>query len=349
VERGVDYYPFGLTFNAYARENTVPNKFLYNDGSELQTDLSLDIYDTPYRGYDAALGRFMQIDPLADYFPGISPYNYAYNNPIAFNDPTGLSATQSPDGNDILDPSIRNSGIENCTCGCGGMPPCDKAIWLDEFVGVESTRPNSPSPELDAQGRSRFAFFGLDPNILAEISGDAIVQQESVILDINGNVKTWGENANRIYVDLGSGRLESFHTRLAWENKMSLASFSNGLLNITNGMKLPNGSTFDSKKLVNGKIALALTTPDGKFMSYEGGNFEGNKAHFNRVDGLYKITYENIGGQSLTVQSIRAVLGIHEYYVHGVLGLQHGVTIGGRYNPRDDKQIESILQNYPPY
>ncbi len=37
-------------------------------------------------------------------------------------------------------------------------------------------------------------------------------------------------------------------------------------------------------------------------------------------DGSYKITYQHINGQSLTVHSIQTVLGIHEYYVHGVLG-----------------------------
>jgi len=39
-----DYYPFGLTFNSYSRENSVANKYLYN-GKELQTDLGLNLED----------------------------------------------------------------------------------------------------------------------------------------------------------------------------------------------------------------------------------------------------------------------------------------------------------------
>ena len=45
-----------------------------------------------YRLYDNALGRFMNIDPLAD-IDGqidISPYSFAWNNPVVFNDPSGL-------------------------------------------------------------------------------------------------------------------------------------------------------------------------------------------------------------------------------------------------------------------
>ena len=37
---GGDYYPFGLTFNSYQRENTTPNQYLYN-GKELQDELDL--------------------------------------------------------------------------------------------------------------------------------------------------------------------------------------------------------------------------------------------------------------------------------------------------------------------
>ncbi len=86
-----DYYPFGLTFNSYKRENSTENKFLFNKGSELQTDLNLGIYSTPFRMYDPAIGRFLQIDPLKDFFPGISPFNFSFNNPVSFGDPYGLA------------------------------------------------------------------------------------------------------------------------------------------------------------------------------------------------------------------------------------------------------------------
>jgi hypothetical protein len=43
-----DYYPFGLTFNSYQRENSVPNKFKFG-GKEEQTDLDLTTIDWGWR------------------------------------------------------------------------------------------------------------------------------------------------------------------------------------------------------------------------------------------------------------------------------------------------------------
>ena len=43
-----------------------------------------------FRGYDATLGRFMQVDPLAVVDNSTSPFAFAGNNPVLFNDPLGL-------------------------------------------------------------------------------------------------------------------------------------------------------------------------------------------------------------------------------------------------------------------
>ncbi|HEY8933822.1 MAG TPA: DUF6443 domain-containing protein [Cyclobacteriaceae bacterium] len=83
-----EYYPFGLqTTNSWTRDNN-NNNMLYNAGSELNT--TSGIYDLPYRNYDATLGRFFQVDPLAHKDHSVSPFAYAGNNPVIFNDPSGL-------------------------------------------------------------------------------------------------------------------------------------------------------------------------------------------------------------------------------------------------------------------
>lgn len=58
---------------------------------ERQLDLGLNVDMTKFRMYDYALGRFTSIDPLADASPQESwtPYQYAYNSPIQYNDPYG--------------------------------------------------------------------------------------------------------------------------------------------------------------------------------------------------------------------------------------------------------------------
>jgi RHS repeat-associated protein len=49
-----------------------------------------DWYDYGARFYDPGLGRFPSLDPLADKFYHLSPYNYASNSPIAMVDLWGL-------------------------------------------------------------------------------------------------------------------------------------------------------------------------------------------------------------------------------------------------------------------
>lgn len=63
-------------------------RYQYN-GIEHSDILGNDIGLTTYRVHDAALGRWWQIDPKAEYLYGLSPYNSMGNNPILHNDPEG--------------------------------------------------------------------------------------------------------------------------------------------------------------------------------------------------------------------------------------------------------------------
>ncbi len=76
-----DYYPFGLAFNSYSRENSVANQYLYN-GKELQDELGLNWLDYGARMYASELGRFMIIDSRSHNYMMYSPYGYVANNPI---------------------------------------------------------------------------------------------------------------------------------------------------------------------------------------------------------------------------------------------------------------------------
>ena len=89
VEQVSDYYPFGLTFNSYSRENSVKQDYLYNS-KEIQDELNVGWYDYQARQYDPAIGRFLSADPAADLMRRSSPYAYAFDNPVRFTDPDGM-------------------------------------------------------------------------------------------------------------------------------------------------------------------------------------------------------------------------------------------------------------------
>ena len=95
-----DYYAFGLAFNEGQ------NKYRYTFGhKEEQYELGLEWSDFGARFLMRDVGRWGQVDPLAASFFYYSPYNYAFNNPLKYIDPTGM-APEKPDSRpELITPS----------------------------------------------------------------------------------------------------------------------------------------------------------------------------------------------------------------------------------------------------
>ena len=84
------YYPFGMNHLGPWYETVAPeNKYLYN-GIERNEDLGLNWDLAEFRSYDATIGRWNQVDPLADWAPDWTPYRFGFNNPNSYLDPFGL-------------------------------------------------------------------------------------------------------------------------------------------------------------------------------------------------------------------------------------------------------------------
>ena len=78
---------FALSPNAWWK-----TPYLFN-GKELDSRTSLYYYGARY--YDPGLSVWLSVDPLAEKYAAWTPYNYTYQNPIRFIDPTGMEGEKA--------------------------------------------------------------------------------------------------------------------------------------------------------------------------------------------------------------------------------------------------------------
>ncbi len=112
------YYPFGMNMSYGWMNNTglIDNRYQYN-GKELNDDFGLNWNDYGARWYDASVGRWWSVDPLANKFSNTTPYNSFLSNPLNIVDIQGDSSwpvtrqwdAQDFEGySDFVDSEIKN-------------------------------------------------------------------------------------------------------------------------------------------------------------------------------------------------------------------------------------------------
>src|SRR5690554_1744072 len=123
------YYPFGLRHEVYVTGskrqhgfgndggggdiddveliNVLRTEYQYKyNGKEWQDELGLNFYDYGARNYDPEIGRWMNVDPLAELYESQANYDYSGNNPVRFVDFNGenygVKITHDDDKKEIL-------------------------------------------------------------------------------------------------------------------------------------------------------------------------------------------------------------------------------------------------------
>ena len=86
------YYAFGGSMAALKSSAALKtqNCYKFNAGIELNESFDMDYYETAFRNYDAEIGRFTGVDAMAEETMHLTPYQFGGNDPVAYNDPTGL-------------------------------------------------------------------------------------------------------------------------------------------------------------------------------------------------------------------------------------------------------------------
>src|SRR5690606_24267686 len=87
-----DYYPFGLQMSGRVTTTDAPReRYTGHEIEELGSETTW--YYAGARMYDPVVARWMTVDPKANLFAGLSPYNYSLNNPLIWTDPDGQCPT----------------------------------------------------------------------------------------------------------------------------------------------------------------------------------------------------------------------------------------------------------------
>ena len=108
VDSYFDYYPFGQLMDGRNSVASADPRYKYTE-KERDAETGYDYFGARY--YDARIGRFLSADPLEDKYPRWSTYAYSYDNPLAFNDPTGMEGartTEEQEENKNTDEDKRN-------------------------------------------------------------------------------------------------------------------------------------------------------------------------------------------------------------------------------------------------
>ncbi|KQS52582.1 hypothetical protein ASG38_17205 [Flavobacterium sp. Leaf359] len=259
-----NYYPFGLTHKNYNTTKRMydrmgggviefcpdcPFMYSYNykfNGKEFQEELGLNMTAMDFRQYDNALGRFNSLDVLSELAPGITPYRFAYNNPVFWADPSGLFETKQA----AMD-HIQTYGLSGATVSYND----NRGYWEIDNNGYTFGYEN---------GNFKIAYNTEDgATVLHTIKGSSFKNffSDSSAVQTQNDSRAWNDTANALGIGMGiqqeligysiaqnykSARnpwafAKLRETQQAWRTTNTLGKVGKGLLTTTKVMGVASG------------------------------------------------------------------------------------------------------------
>ena len=253
----MEYFAFGETF-LEEHSNTERTPYLYN-GKELDEETGLYYYGARY--YDARTSVWQSVDPLAEKFPGWSPYNYTMQNPIILVDPDGREVDISQ-----LNNKNHQVALQNMMCTEEGrafigryMAEGQTLIVGDKSYTFDSTGDRAKdvlhirSSDMGDNGLNR-TFTKDNKKQLNQIGpSDKVTDGVSQVIDLKNGLSdkkatmTLGHEA-LVHADKDADALNKIEKNIKDGNYSSLGEYVNDVYSVSTGGKA------DHNALGNGKV-----------------------------------------------------------------------------------------------
>ncbi len=192
ITSGRDYYAYGEELRGYSL--AITDKYQFTE-KERDSETGFDYFGARY--YDSKIGRWLSVDPLADKYPGWSPYNYTLCNPLRFID---------PDGNGVIDPFPFFTKVAMAL----GIMNKEQQSFRDKAKEYRKngTFPNIPDGPADAWRHVATSKYFAEKygDLTAKILGVAN-EGKAVIKGLGKKGEVLDKNINQIKMDLSNNKI----------------------------------------------------------------------------------------------------------------------------------------------
>ncbi|MGB4651581.1 MAG: RHS repeat-associated core domain-containing protein, partial [Bacteroidales bacterium] len=92
----LQYLPYGELFVSQRKSKEFDSRYKFT-AKELDNETSYTYFGARY--YDSELSGWLNVDPMSDKYPSLSPYCYSANNPVVLVDPNVIDLYDFTDEN----------------------------------------------------------------------------------------------------------------------------------------------------------------------------------------------------------------------------------------------------------